>query len=180
MGFSWEIGMVRYDWYQNHTKPDMGDLQDLAPALRWLNEHTEKESVILVDIEYVSTDIITIYTDNNVYVSSHAQYYSIPPLSELRDRLYNLMYFMGITSREDFEQFISRRNVFVKDSLRPSFEEYQEKLEKDLYSELTKYRADYLFYGPWEQKSFKVDLEKTYPFLKKVYDDSIVKIYQIT
>lgn len=179
VGLVWDIGMVQYDRYQNNTKPDLGDLQDLAPALRWLDEYAEKESVILVDIEYVSTDIITIYTDNNVYISSHARYYSIPPLSELQDRLYNLMYFMGVTSREDFDQFISRRNVFVRDSLGLSFEEYQEKLEKDLYSELTKYRVDYLFYGPREQKSFRVDPDKTYPFLKKVYDDGIVKIYRI-
>lgn len=178
---SWDVGVAQYIYYRHRLVPQYSDLQQLSPALQWLNQHTEKESVILGNFDYASTGIITIYTDNNVYAAIHAQFYTVPRMDEFRDRLYNLMYFMGISAKEDFEQMLYNepsRYIFLENA-GLSFEEYQEKLKKDIYSELLKYRVDYLFYGPREQKNFRVNPDTAYPFLKKVYDDGIVKIYRI-
>jgi hypothetical protein len=174
-----DVGLVQYVHYYQDTKPELGYIQSLSPALHWLNDHTPPESVVAVNIDYVSTDTITIYTHNNVYLASHAQYYTVPPLSELRDRLYNLMNFMGIRQEQDFEQLLSSKKVFMY-HLHASFAEYQAKLKNDVYPELKKYRVDYLFYGPREKANFKVDPGTAYPFLQKVYDDGSVSIYKIT
>jgi uncharacterized membrane protein len=80
---------------------------------------------------------------------------------------------MGITTRQDFESYKLDKQIGG------SFEEYKHKLARDLYTELKTYRVDYLFYGPREKASFLVDPAKTYPFLKEVYNDTVVKIYQI-
>jgi len=171
----WDIGLGQYEYYHQELKPKFGYLQEIAPALEWLNEHTEKESVILGSPDHTSTNsIIPIYTNNNIYVSFHSQFYTIPPLAEIHDRFYNTMYVMGITSQAEFEQYLDGH--WFKEG---SFDVYREKLTKDVYSELTKYRVDYLFYGPRERKNFKVDPGKAYTFLTKVYDDGIVEIYRI-
>ena len=141
----WDIGVGRYQQYQRDLKPQFEYLQKLVPSLHWLNGHTERESVIVSNPYIYSTaSMLTIYTHNNVYVSEYAQYYTIPSMSEIQDRLYSLMYFMGITSQENFQKFM--RGIHVSGS----FSEYQEKRKKEFYSELKKYRADYLFYGPKE------------------------------
>jgi hypothetical protein len=195
--FIFDIGLVQYKRYHEYMKPEVGDLQELAPSLRWLNIHTEKESVVLGMITSVksgpsaSTDnVITVYTHNNVYISQYARFFLVPSKSELRDRLYNLMYFMGIRSRQDFVTFMDKMwilfmeggrlsNAFDDEMRTLRFEEYQRKLSKDLYSELKRYRIDYVFYGPRERSSFKVDPEEAHPFLKGLYDDGVVKIYKI-
>lgn len=172
-----DIGLVRYDWYQNSIKPDLQDLQRIRPALQWLENHTPKEAVILVNPDYVSTDLITIYTHNNVYISSHAQYYTVPSIQELRDRWYNVLFFVGIRTKEAFEHVISQKGVFVS-SMGLTFEAYQDKLQNNLYTELTQYQIDYVLYGPREQKNFDIEPEN-YAFLHKVYDDRRVKIYRV-
>ena len=172
---AWDVGLGQYEYYHNILKPWVGYLQELAPALNWLNEHTEKESVVLGSPDHTSINsIIPIYTHNNVYVTFHSQFYTMPPLFEIQDRLYNTMYFMGITSREEFDRYLE--DHWFKEGV---FEIYQDKLTKDVYSELTRYQVDYLFYGPRERQHFKIDPEKTYSFLQKVYDDGTVAIYQI-
>ncbi len=185
---SWNAVIVKFAWYQGYIKPVYGDLQALAPAVAWLNKHTEPESVILGMVglrgqnQHISTDaVIAAYTSNNVYISGHARYYAVPPMSELMDRWYNLMYVMGITSQEDFNLFINEMygEFYGMVPLKSSFEEYQKKLRNDVYSELTRYRLDYLIFGPRERKAFKIDPGKTYSFLRKMYDDRVVQIYQI-
>jgi hypothetical protein len=171
-------GVIQFVWYQGYIKNSYGVFQQLAPALQWLNTNTEKESVILASFDYMPCgnsmdNVITIYTHNNVYASYHAQFYTIPPLDEIIDRVYMMMFFMGITQREHVEKILEDM------TLPGSFEEYQNKRKKDLYSELRIYRIDYFFYGPREKELFKVNPETEYPFLHQVYDDGIVKIFRI-
>lgn len=184
IGYSiWDISLARYLWYTQVIKPNFSDLQQLTPALRWLNQNTEPESVVLSMIgkkplfphpEYASTDdLLTIYTHNNVYLSDYVEWFSIPSDDERRDRIYNIMYVMGIRTPEAFQRFMYRM------WLSGSFEEYRNKFNNDVYQELKKYRVDYVFYGPRERQYFEVNPASTYPFLKTVYADKVVQIYQI-
>ena len=177
-----DITILQYNRQLFSIEPQFKDFQFLKSAFEWLDNNTEKESVVLAMITrydsisnqvIISTDnLIPIYTNNNVYWSHHAQFYPIPSQEELQDRLYNFMYFIGVTSQKDFEEFTKTTAIPT------SFEIYQKKLHRDLLSELKKYRINYLFYGPRERESFKINPE-TYSFLQKVYDDNIVKIYKI-
>lgn len=170
-----DLGLTLYERYQVYIKPEFGDLQKLAPAVQWLNKHVEKDSVIIGSPDYAATDsVIITYTDLNLYVSMGAAWFPTPPLDEFFDRAFNLMYLLGITSQKDFTETMY---TLRKDP--PPFEKYQEKLQKELYPELKKYRADYLLYGPREKKNFKVDPGKTYSFLEEVYHDEFVTIYRI-
>ena len=160
--------------------PHYGYLQTLAPALQWLDANTPKESVVLGSLDYCATDAaVVIYTDNNYYISTYAQFYPVPRLIELKDRVYNLLSFSGIRSENDFAQFLARDalSIFVH-QMHLSFEEYQQKFKRELYPELKKYRLDYVFYGPREREIFKVD-PHAYPFLKEVYQDRAVTIFQV-
>ena len=87
--------------------------------------------------------------------------------------MYNILYFMGISTQGGFERY---RAEEIRGT---TFESYQQKRQTNLYSELTSYRVDYLFYGPRERASFTINPEKIYPFLQQVYADQIVTIYQI-
>jgi hypothetical protein len=177
----YDVSLLQLQAYQKHLKPEYGYLQEYAPALSWLREQTPKESVLLTSLDYLLTSTISIYTDNNVYLSVYARFYTIPSLDELKDRLYNLMSFMGISSRETFDEFLHDPVNFpdiLRDYFSPSFQEFQQKLKKDLYQELRKYRVDYVFYSLKDQERFYADLTK-YPFLKEVYKDNAVIIYQV-
>ena len=170
-----DLTLVSYERYQRFIKPNFSYLQQIRPALRWLNTTPQPEAVILGDFDYVYTDnFITVYTPHDVYFSSGAQWFALPTLAELHDRLYNLLYFMGIRTQAEFETLTAERSLFGL-----SFETYRMKFKQEVYSALKTYRVDYIFYGPREQKSFKVVPEMTYPFLKKAYDDGVVKIYQV-
>lgn len=177
-----DIFLARYAYYIHILCPNFGDLQQLAPALNWLDQETPPESVVLSMIgkepfvhqsEAVSTaNLITIYTHNNVYMSEEAHLYAVPTVNELKDRVYNMMYLMGIQTPESFHQFMYR--LYTSGS----FEEYQQKFKYDVYQELKKYRVDYVWYGPRERQYFQINPD-SYAFLHKVYDDQIVQIYQV-
>ncbi len=172
------VGIIQFVWYQGYMKTTFGFFQQLHPALEWLNAHTEAESVILGCFDYMPygntlDNVITLYTHNNVYASYHAQYYPVPAMTEIVDRVYNMMLFMGMTKQEDVE-------TTLREMILPgSFQEYQEKLHRDVYTEVKHYRADYLLYGPRERQKFTLDPEQHYSFLQKAYDDGMVKIYRI-
>ena len=173
---AWDVTLGQYACYRKELKPKYGYLQQLAPALKWLNKHTPPESVVLGSPDFRSTNsIIPIYTHNNVYFSLHSRFYTLPPLSEILDRLYNSMLLMGIRTENEFDEYLEDHNWCGEGS----FGIYQQKFKANLYTELTTYQVDYLFYGPREQENFKVDPETAYSFLRKVYDDHKVKIYQI-
>lgn len=177
-----DVSLARYAYYVNILSPNFSPLQRLAPALDWLDQNTPSESVVFgmtgkksffPQPEYVSTtDLISIYTDNNVYMSENTYYHAEPPMTELQDRTYVMMYFMGIRTIHDFQQFMSRRYI------RGTFEDYQQKFGHDVYRELTQYRIDYVWYGPRERRYVTVHPD-AYDFLTKVYDDQIVQIYQV-
>jgi hypothetical protein len=172
--FAVSVGVVQYQLYHGYLKPHLGYMQALAPALEWLNTHTKKESVVLCSLNYTTPHVvIPIYTHNNLYIAPLAGCYPVPTSEEIRDRMYNVLYVMGVTSRQDFEQY------WPHGLLEGSFAEYQKKLTRNLYATLAQYRVDYLFYGPREQASFKFDPGTTYPFLKRVYQDQTVTIYRI-
>ncbi|MBN1186252.1 MAG: hypothetical protein JXB49_28500 [Bacteroidales bacterium] len=176
-----DIGITQYQRYQSFTKPKFSYLQQLLPAIVWINEHLERESVFLGSTNYSGTNaIITTYTSHYVYVEQYAQYYTVPLMEEIMDRLYNLMYFSGVISKENFQHFVEKetRNRPFGGAFQPDFQQYQKKIGKDIYTELKKYHVDYLFYGPDERKSFNLAPE-TYPFLQKVYSDEHVAIYRI-
>ena len=177
-----DIAGIQYQRYTRKIQPQLGYLQQLRSGLHWLDTHTERESVVLGSVNYASTSsIIPIYTHNNVYVEQYAQYYTVPPMSEIMDRLYNLMLFSGVKSREDFRRFVEAETSHrpFGGRFQPDFEEYQKKLGRNVYHELTTYRADYLFYGPNERKIFRVPPDEMYNFLEKQYDDGFVAIYKI-
>ena len=178
---SYDVLRVQHGMYENEIKPRFGFMQQLAPALQWLRENTPPESVILCDPDKKSTSAaITVYTENNVYVSEFSQYYTVPSLHELQERFHNLLYFAGIRSQENYRMFMPPiRALGPTTRLLGSFEEYQKKLHEDLYEALTTYQVDYVLYGPKERKKFKVDPGQTYSFLKKLYDDGSVSIYHI-
>lgn len=184
-----DVSLGRYTLYSTFLKPTYGYLQTLEPAVRWLNAETEKESVILGSLEYGHTDgLISMYTQNNLYMSEYAKYYAIPDCNELRQRFYIVLYFMGIRSQEDYYYYLTAYQTeghaayFYMDFCPPSFQEYNEyqpTLKENLYSEMTQYQVDYLFYGPMERRYFKLAPDETYTFLRKLYDDGVVAIYRI-
>ena len=178
---TYDIMIIRYKEYQVKLKPDLGYLELLYPAFNWLNAHTEKESVIAASFDDIATSaLIPIYTSNNVYVAYHAQYYVSLPFAEFRDRIYNMMYLMGIRSQNEFDQFInSELRYWMRINPSICFTEYQQKMQKEIYSGLKKYRVDYLLYGTREKQNFLLNPEETYSFLQNVYDDGVVKIYKI-
>ena len=167
------VAAVQRSLYYGFLRHHLGYNQQLAPALNWLNTHTEKESVVLCSIDYHTPNVvIPIYTHNNLYVAPLMGLYPVIPASEIRDRMYNIMALMGLTDRQDFERYTSNNHQGM------AFEEYQQKLGKALYRELASYRADYLFYGPRERASFRT-APKSRWFLKLVYTDPDVTIYRI-
>ncbi len=173
-----DVGFGRYEQYQTQLKPELGYIQEIAPAFQWLNTHTEQGSVVLGSVDLLSTSsMIPIYTHNNVYAAYHAQFYAIPPLSEFWERVYTIMAFMGIHSQKQLEEF-KEQTVWMK-VYQTNYQEYEEILRKDTYTALKNFRIDYLFYGPREKKNFRIDPEQTYSFLQQVYNDGAVKIYQI-
>ena len=178
---TYDIMIIRYKEYQVKLKLDLGYLELLSPAFNWLNAHTEKESVIAASFDDIATSaLIPIYTSNNVYVAYHAQYYVSLPFAEFRDRIYNMMYLMGIRSQNEFDQFInSELRYWMRVNPSICFREYQQKMQKEIYSELKKYRVDYLLYGTREKQNFLLSPEETYSFLQNVYNDGVVKIYKI-
>lgn len=83
-------------------------------------------------------------------------------------------------TEEDFEQILYNkpsRYIFLENA-KLSYQKYQEKLGKDVYSEMKKYRVEYLLYGLREREIFKIEPEKAYNFLRTVYDDGGIRIYQ--
>lgn len=178
-----DISIVQYERYQVYMKPNFGYLQNLFPAARWLDEHTPPESVVLGCLDYAATDaLISTVTDNNLYMTAHAQYYSVPSREELLDRLYTVMSFFGVGSQAEFDAWTKDESIsgpFFLGYLNPSYADYQQKLRLNIYAELKKYRIDYVFYGPRERKYLHVDAEQRYPFLKAIYTDPVVTIYQV-
>ena len=174
---TWDVGLAQYTSYHQTLQPNYAYLQQLAPALNWLNEHTPKESVVLGSPDHTSTNsIIPIYTHNNIYVSFHSQFYTVPPLAEIHDRFYTSLYVMGIRTKEEFEAF-AKKTWLSHGAF--DYTVYQQRFGRDVYAELTKYRVEYIFYGPRERENFLIDPETAYSFLRKVYDDDVVKIYQV-
>jgi hypothetical protein len=170
------VGAVQYHLYYGDLKPRLGYMQELAPALHWLSTHTEPESVVLIGLNYDSEHTtIPIYTHNNLYTAPLMTCYPVPSEQELRDRTYNVLALMNITTREDFDLIIRGEHKKVG----VTFEEYQQKLSKDLHSELTTYRVDYVLYGPREQAGFRIDPAR-YPFLREVYRDAAVTVYKMS
>jgi hypothetical protein len=172
---TWDVGFNQYQYYHQKLKPKLSYLQQLAPALNWLNEHTPPESVVFGSPDHTSTNsIIPIYTHNNVYVTFHSQFYTVPSLREIADRFYISMYVMGIRTKQAFDEYLQDHWFEAGE-----FPEYQKKFSHGVYSEFTTYKVDYLLYGPREQYNFKFDPEQIYPFLEKQYDDGVVKIFRV-
>ena len=67
---------VQYSSYYNWA-PQTSEEQKFMPALSWLKEHTEKDSVVMAN-EALS-EIIPVFTENNVMWSSGATNYLVPP-----------------------------------------------------------------------------------------------------
>ena len=174
---AWDVGLGQYRYYHQTLKPKYAYLQQLCPAFRWLNEHTPAESVVLGSPDHTSTNsIIPIYTHNNVYVAFHSQYYTLPSESEIYDRVYTVFFFMGIRTKEAFEEFVM---TTWGDHGKFDYTEYQKRFSRDVYTELSKYQIDYVLYGPREREQFQEDPERAYPFLQAVYDDGIVEIFKV-
>lgn len=172
---TYDVGLGQYAYYYQNLKPKFGYLQQLAPALNWLNEHTPPESVVFGSPDHTSTNsIIPIYTHNNVYVTFHSQFYTFPSLSQISDRLYIAMYVMGIRTQQEFDEYLE--DHWFEEGI---FADYQQRFSRDVYSELTTYQVDYLLYGPRERKNFGFDPEEVYAFLEKQYDDGVVKIFRV-
>lgn len=172
---TYDVGLRQYTSYKEELKPKFGYLQQLAPALNWLNEHTPPESVVFGSPDHTSTNsIIPIYTQNNVYVTFHSQFYTVPSLEEITDRFYIAMYVMGIRTQEEFDAYLEdhwfKRGVFA---------DYQQKFSQDVYAALTTYHVDYLLYGPRERENFLCDPEAVYPFLEKQHDDGGGKVFRV-
>jgi len=173
---------------------------ELMQAFEWLNENSERDSVVLTPCPETILYLLT-YTHNNSFLPNSA--YSLAPQNELEERLVIASKLSGIT-KEYLAQLLSSHSeeymdpvcFFLgtihhgtKQNLR-KFLRYDERLSmKDRIIKLydrydvsireirEKFRLDYVFWGPYEYQKLRRFSDSGLPF-RKVYENHIVTIYK--
>lgn len=190
--------------------------QSLYGAFAWLENNTEKEDVVLAG-DAVSL-LIPIHTHNNIYWSGYIFDYANSD-SDILERFFLLARIRGMSESEVIDYILTHRQKGHSDFFgvryegqgrRKSGRTANVKLPQDLYdyiirryrafkgedikTQLLRFRADYLFYSPYEasisRAGFKIEpfLEKVYPAPPRrdgikpwcgVYESEGIQIYKI-
>ncbi|MBU1179755.1 hypothetical protein KJ885_02325 [Patescibacteria group bacterium] len=178
--------------------------ENLMDSFEWIDKNTEKDSVILSNSNLMRT-ALPFFTHSNVYVPQaclslasngeildrYREVYSIygTPAALLKDALdnnyekYTQLQQMNISNgfgmfcvmyyKLEGDKVIATE---TPDSVKKEFIEKYKITRPDIKN--LKYRADYLFYGPYEQLISDFDADK-YPELELAYSNNSVKIYKI-
>ena len=166
--------------------------QKLAPALRWLDEKGEKESVVLASVW--SSYLVTAFTHCNIVVGWHTQLYLIST-EELWERWLLKSYFFGVPEDRIFEVhepnldglcLFCQKNWTEEDrpDSRARIEDRYRKLKQTPLQELLlKYDVEYVFYSQEERDEYHT--EETgfdiaqYPFLERIVKTEDVELYRV-
>jgi len=171
--------------------------KDMADSFEWINKNTEPNSVFLTDADITRTSL-SFYTHANVYLP-HACL-SLASNGEILERYGEVYALYGVPAsmvKDFFEKKWGRYTDIQLANLDADFsmfclaykvkggtprgviDEFIEKykIRKSGIRNLN-YRADYLFYGPYERAISDFNAAD-YPELKLAYSNNSVKIYKI-
>lgn len=165
--------------------PTMAAIQRYEPALRWLDEHTPRNSVVLSN-EMLS-ELIPVYTHDDVFWNPYAVFYLLP--SGLVDQtLYTYMKLNGVRPRVvsgDFYYAIKNANVQdtqIQELMKPQYRPFLSGLSSVEYGKVYAARTldplrkiDYLLVDT-EKDAWKIG---NMPGLQKVFMGGGVTIYAL-
>lgn len=172
-------------------RSDILDSQRFAPVFSWFNSRAPKDSAVFTGRTF--SELIPVYTSNNVYYSGYGVYYLIPE-ERLLHNFFSYLYFNGVRgdtvsgylednkSETAFFLFgLKYRYRFgcsscfpddINNNLAVSFRDF---LKTDFISSLKKYRADYIM---WDKKE-NPELVLPEFGLETVYEADDISIYKI-
>lgn len=192
-----------------HSMNSYNNQQRYAPIMNWLNNNADKSCSVLVNEKRDKlAPFITIMTLCNTYHTSYVSvglpidrvmhnYFVLLRMEgisaqDIDDYLNNNeieiyheyffrdwkdMFFesrdpwlISISNRNEIEKWIDETKAQVSSS-------YKEFLKNDFYSELKKYRIDYVM---WDEASGSRNPTESMPFIKEVYSNSGIHIYEFT
>jgi hypothetical protein len=175
--------------------------KNVYTALQWMNENTERGSVVATPSLYMNF-IIPIVTHNNIYFPPSCR--SMASEAEILQRFYEtsaifgvksgyLEYGMGLAAKTrfawrdaDYGKFLfcdtylngPEKTAIPKDTARRILAAQEKFNIADKGAARFIFRADYLFYGPEERVMGRFDT-RNYKNLEEVYSNDAVKIYRI-
>lgn len=201
--FTISIGTITQVYNYNYEKNRhiQSQQQNLYDAFVWLQDNTKREDVVLAGDR--AALLIPIYTHDNVYWSNYIFEYANSD-KDLLERFFLLARLLGIDEDEVMDYVLTWRkeedsSVFfgvryekrsyqnfdqrikidvpqdVYDYIKQCYHAFQ---RKDISTVLTRFRLDYLFYGP-DEKLISKGRFKEESFLDKVYDSGSIQIYKI-
>ena len=188
--FSISARVIVHIYSYQKKKPAQHQEQELYGALAWLENNTRKDDVVLTS-NTVSL-LIPAHTHNNIYWSD---YMIECPHSDkdILERFFLLARLLGMDENDVISHILTYRIDGHNDFFGIRYREhadlppdlydyiirrYRAFKEEDIKTALTRFRADYLFYGPNERLLSKGKFRDE-PFLYKVYDSKGIQIYKI-
>ncbi len=175
--------------------PEFRYAQRYGLAFDWLKQNTQPDSVVLSNDKI--SEMIPIYTQDNVYYAPHCATYLTTPFErrEWSYMVYHYLQFRSSTSslEESFQQ--DRANIGVKlfegvyyrdlcgsatcfpdEKLNNLIQDYKAFLSKPFGSQLQKYRVDYVIWDTQADPGWKMD---DFNFLEKITEMQGLNIYRI-
>ncbi|MFH0805611.1 MAG: hypothetical protein ABIG88_02525 [Patescibacteria group bacterium] len=185
--------LVQNKVYNIHKEPAIEN-QQYGPVFEWLNNHSQKDEVIMTN-NYVSR-LVVIYTSlNSVTNLGSAHYYLAADENQLWQRMFLEHRLNGLEGEEAFKIF-SKDRIYISGEVygeyyRKSYkghenipdekiysiaEEYKKSLDIPLKDILRKYQVKYLIWDTNADPNWSID---KYSFFEQVYQVKDIKIYQI-
>lgn len=169
--------------------PYYANLQKYAGAFNFLEKTAPKDCVVLADEDADAlNNLINDFTHCDSYFST--QRFLVAPIDRFYHNYMTLLRFRGVKA-EEIDDYLKRNlseaqgalyyqlqyslgyiDEKLENDLKKFPGDYREFLKKDFYTELTKYKIDYIFLvGP-----IRKEFEKSLP-IKKVFEENNVLIY---
>jgi len=167
------------------------DMQSVRGAIDWLNNHTEKEDVVLTDsLDYASARFcrtLLVYTKNYYYLNLEST--SLISREEKEHRILSAMRFFEYSSKEvksifNYGDGLILFGLSARYGVAKNVDEYIQKLEKR-YSELnnknpvdllTHYKVDYVLLA--KNDHLFSEMKDKYSYFMKVFDDGNYRIFK--
>jgi len=179
----------------NYHQEDHRDRQRWAEGFNWLQKNTETDDVVFASFDISRT--LPIYTHNYPYGALHASSFPVS-LERLKHNYFIRMQVMGLeaddareyffdpTHRDELGQYIFEGQYYR--ALCGSFGCFSDEILEDILSEyvefsgssfeenLSKYRADYVFWDGKRDEGWNLD---QYSFLQRVFESGQAVIYEL-
>lgn len=169
------------------------DRQRWAGAFSWLNEHTDKNDVVLANFEV--SESVPVYTHNYVYGALHAMSYPVP-IERLAHNYFTEIYLAGVradnarefmdVNRDKMGQYIFEGQYwratcgsfgcFPDSWFEKLVSDYQTFVSKPFEEQLKKYRLDYVIWDTRRDPVWQLD---KYKLPKQVFLQDDVVIYNL-